>query len=676
MSSSSDRPSTPPSDAPVVATTPRRGPPPVLRESSLAILAAAIAILTMAPSIRGEFVYDDNKEIVQNHLIQDPRFLWTGLTSDVWAFHGAREKSWSNYWRPMVVLTKSACFHAFGLNPSGWHIVCIALHALASALGFFVARRIGFSMLAAGAAACLFAAHPAHVESVAWIAAIPDPLMTCYLFAAYLCFLRARRGGPRANVFFTAAVVLYLFGQLCKEAAIVFPIIILLTEFFLPREGDAPTAASASSRRGRAAAPDRAAAAGPMRLIRPVAPFFVVAAVFFVTRLFVLGQARSLPPGAPPLTDVVFSAPLLLTFYLRQMFMPIFLAPMYAVRILAWNSPSALWVVGALSVLAAALAAALILMRRNPAYRLAFVWLILPLLLPLDARVFLPEDVVHDRYLYLSSFGAMLILAQLLIDAAQRAIPADRARAAALLSGVILLTGAGVVRAWAYMPVWGSDIALWEAAIVADPGSAKSWSQLGEMYRYAGRLDDAERALARAAELNPSITDQRVATAMLLMKRGDLVKAEQELRHVLSIYPDYIVAIDQLCEVLVRQKRFDEAIAIFDEARRRMPYKRGAYTVNIAVLQKLAGRADRALSELEAAREQMSAAASTDTATLNGLYYLGELYREQNRVADARAAYEDYLRRTADSPKSEDVNTKRRLSQTILNAINASPPPP
>ncbi len=137
---------------------------------------AAICLLAFANSLGGEFVYDDLRQIVRNPLIQDDSLIWKALTSDVWAFKAYGTAAASNYWRPTFTLWHILNFRLFGAEPYGWHVMNLLLHTGVCVLSYFLMRRWAITPMIACAVALIFAVHPVHVESVAWVSGSPDLL--------------------------------------------------------------------------------------------------------------------------------------------------------------------------------------------------------------------------------------------------------------------------------------------------------------------------------------------------------------------------------------------------------------------------------------------------------------------------------------------------------------------
>lgn len=587
------------------------------RRGALLVLALALVLvgLAYANALHGEFVYDDQKQILGNPLIQQPELLGKALASDVWAFSGQEGRASSNYWRPVFVAWLSLHYRWFGENPAPWHLSNLLLHFLATVLAWFVLRALGARPAVAAAVCWLFAVSPVHVESVAWISGSPDLLTAGLLFAAYLAHLasRSRRIALRA-----LALGAFALALLTKEIAIVFPAIVLVTEWVLrePRPG-----------RVRA-------------VLLSTLPYLGVVAAYLAVRIQLVGWQRLVPPGAPDLAGTLASAPALLLLYLRHAFWPFGLGPTYPFKPLAVGDLSfANFVLPLLAVLLLAWGA-FRLCRRGPLYPLALAWFALPLAPLFDLRSFLPEDVAHDRYLYLPLFGALAFAATAAGEIwGSRRRPFTAFAAAGLVLALLLVP---VTRS--YNRAWLNEIALWERGVATNPDTAFPHAQLGDAYRRAGRTAEARRELERTLELNPGITAAHVSLADLDLKEGRLAEAERHLQAVLAQYPDLGPAIERLGQVYQAQGRTAEAIAVFEHGRRVTPYQRGLYTVNLAVLQQLSGRSDLARRELESLGADLGG--TRDPKVMRAWWFLGELDREAGRTAEAAALYRRYLAAT------------------------------
>src|SRR5262249_54877367 len=162
---------------------------------------------------------------------------------------------------------------------------------------------------------------------------------------------------------------------------------------------------------------------------------------------------------------------------------------------------------------------------------------------------------------------------------------------------------------------------------------AIAWAHLGEAYRDDNRLADARAATEKALSINPDMTAANISMGIIDIREQRYAEAEQYLRRVLGVYPDYAVALEQLALAYSQQGKFDDSIHLFEDGTRRMPYNRVRYGVNIAVLYRLSGRRAEARATLESLRSEFPA--SSDPGALIGLFYLGELDREEGRAEEA-----------------------------------------
>jgi protein O-mannosyl-transferase len=613
-------------------------------------VALLLALVAYGNAPAGKFVYDDNAQIVNNQYIQHGQYFWKAFTADVWAFKGESSEPVSNYWRPLFVIWMSLNFSLFGLNAPAWHVANIILHLLVIALAYRVLLTLKVRPLVCAIAVWLFAVHPAHVESVTWISGSPDLLVSAFMLGSYLCYLRAR-GEPR-RLRWAGALALYVAALLSKEIAVVFPAIIFGTELALRDLKRAPL-----SHTMRAA-------------FRPAVPFLLAAALFIFARYQVMHSLHVEIPGAPSLLSVVLTAPSLLWFYVRQTFFPFFLGPTYGLRAVdAANLSLTNFVLPLLLVVALAYGAYL-LWRRRAAYRIGLIWFLLPLAPVFDIRSFVSEDLAHNRYLYLPLLGALVILSAGLLEIIERVRRSQlkTTPAATLAVGGLLAVGL-IPLTLRYNAVWSDDVALWEDGVRVDPSSALPSAQLGEAYRKAVRLAEARVALARALELNPNLTSAHVSFGALANQEGKYAEAAQHLEQVVSVYPEQSVAVEQLGLAYQQQGRLDEAIALFDRSRRRIPSKWASYTVNIAVLQRMANRSAQAQAELESLGEQLNS--STDAGVLKAWWYLGSLYREQGKTDLAARAFESYLQTTANI-NDPQVQNLRQIVMQALQTLRAT----
>ena len=589
-----------------------------------ALVVVLVAGLVYAGSVRGAFVYDDVKQVLENRLIQRPELLPRALLSDVWAFKGEKPEAWSPYWRPVFVLWLALHWRLFGADPRPWHLSGMGLHALVSLLVFVLARRLRLGRGAALFAGLLFALHPAHVESVAWISGATDPLLACFTLLALLGELAARRR-PAWRAAALAATALAL---LAKESAVVLP---LLVASLPATDDDSP----------------------PRRGARryAFAAHAVVVAGYLGARSLVLGGLT--PAGTTGKLDTaswLLTLPSVLVFYLRQALWPAAVAPTYPLRALHSRTVAPLPLLLEVAVVATAAAAVAWLGRRDARLRFAAALFALPLLPALRFDWFHEEQLVHDRYLYLPIAGLSLLLATLGDRFMQRQEPrveaASRIRwrapaLAAPAATALLLAAWSTVRA---VPSFHSELALFGRAVESDPGSAFHWAQLARAQLVAGDRIGAREAATRALALHPSPTALLV-NAELDLGAGRWPAAERQLLALQRADPTWVRTYELLAVGYQSQGRLDEAARVLDLGRTRAPHRRCSLTGNLAVVLYLAGRRHEARRELEsvAGGDPLDRSPSCELV----LFRLGLLDRQLGDEAAARAALARYLERSA-----------------------------
>ena len=603
------------------------------------VITLLLVVLAYANAVRGEFVYDDNRQILQNPLIQEPALLGKALSADVWAFadnaadNGANV---SNYWRPLFVGTLALQYAAFGPSPAPWHVVSIALHFLACVLAFFVLRRLGARFGVCAASAWIFAATPLHVESVAWISGSPDPAAASLLFLAFLAHAAGRTRWPLR----VAALGAFAGALLEKEIAIVFPLIVFFTELVQP---------VVETRRLRAA-------------VMSALPFALVAAAYLAVRAGVIGMHHVLAPGAPDMATVIITAPSLALFYAQHLLLPFGLGPSYPVAPVT-AALATFSTVGLPLILLALLAIGVFLACRFDALcRALLPWLILPLVPVFDIRSFIAEDIAHDRYLYLPSFAAIAMGVSLLAHLVRRARPAwERGFDFGTATGGFVIAAALLPLTWAYTAAWANDTALWERAVVVNPDVAIPHAQLGDAYRRAHRLPEARRELERALTLHPNLTTAQLSLAGVAREEKHYDEAIALATPVYVQFPDLNAALEVIGMSYQGQGRLNEAVAVYEHGRRTTPYLRGMYTVNLAVLQRQLGHIDQARQELESLGPDLQN--TRDPKVMIAWWYLGELYREAGRTQEALAKYDRYLDATVSMTAPEVVALRQIVLQ-------------
>lgn len=596
------------------------------RTNLLWLLPALVTgFLIYTNTLGGEFVYDDQRQIVRNTLIQDGSQFWHALTSDVWAFKGGNQAV-SNYWRPSFVFWMILNFRGFGLSTFGWHLGNILLHLAVVALAFALLRRLDVSRPVAGAIALIFAVHPVHSESVAWISGAPD-LILCAALLGSIWFVNLL-GEKKTPLRWALSIALYVVALGAKEIAILYPLIVVA----LLRRSESET--------GKKGIPWT-------RTLSIAWPFAVVAVIYLVARQSILGTTERLPEGGASLGEALLSSPAVFAFYLRQMIVPFSIGPSYPLRAV---TPANIGLGNFVVPLAITIVAGWWMLRmagRSKTARIGLALLLIPLLPAMNIVAFHPEQLVHDRYLYLPLLGFLMLVVPALGSLLQRLAGERMTRwpllgfAFAVIVSVPL--AAATVR---YNRAWTANLALWEWGVRSDPTSAFNYQQYGVELHQAKRWEEAILAFNRSIEIHPTPTAS-VARGTTLIEQKKFAEAERDLREVTSMQVARVTpytmyqAYERLAVSFTEQRKLNEAASSITEARGRLPQYMAALTEKLAIILYQSGQKNEALMELHAVRAQ----GRTETLPESRLifYRLGLLNAELGHPQDARDAFREFL---------------------------------
>lgn len=636
--------------APAPAVTPAlaaRAPEPWARRWLPLIIVAIVAGAAYVSSVHGAFVYDDDRQIVQNIFLQDTRFFWRAMASEVWGFRPTPSGvTTSSYWRPTFVLWLMANYRLFGTSSAvPWHVTSVLLHVVASVLSVIFVRRLGARPLIAAAIGLIFAVHPCHVESVSWISGSPDPLLTVPALLAWILALGAREGGGRTRTKWLGSYALFAVALLAKETAVLLPLAFAVSFFATDRAS--PTTRSRW-----------------LRALDDMSPYVGLVVLYFLGRLGVFGPGRL---GGSPAGQIVRSActaPAIGAFYIRQCVWPVTIAPCYPLRVVEPGAVGFANLVLPLAVVVAVTAFSVWRGRRDPLAWCGLALAATTLAPTMNVAVFGENQLVHDRYLYLPLLGGLMIVVPAVADLIARLPRATRPRAdTACLALCAILS---VPLAWQTVRAtasYRSDLALWEWAARVDAESDFAWRQYANQLLAVGRVDEAHAAYDRAVELNPA--------APALLGRADVAlaqlrfeDAQRDCVRAIELQPGNVGAYERLAVCFDALGDPERAIAVWRQARQTITPLACGITERLALFLQRAGRFEDAATELEAYRT--TAMTSDDPRGRMVLYRLGIVYGQLDRPREAAAAFRDYLKASAPltDPATIDAraDAERRLA--------------
>ncbi len=573
-----------------------RGARRVGADRLLLALALASTFIVYVGTLRFDFVYDDHEQIVENFRIQSWRYVPGYFTEHVWSHISPKDPG--NFYRPLFLLWLRLNHLVFGVRPAGWHFTTVLLHLGVTLLVYLLARRLLNDRSSAGLAALIFGVHPVHLEAVAWVAGATEPLLGLFFLSSFLCYLKRREGGRGRRLWAASSLVLFALALLAKETAIALPFLVLAWEWIFGRAAGetAPVATVRSTSEQKTPAAMTPPLRSLGRLAVVLAPYVALSAAYLALRLRVLKElSHAFTPL--PFHTLLLTAPSLLWFYFQHMVWPSGTSAFYDLPYVAAPGLSQFWIPAA-AVAVAALGLAW-WSRHSRAIAFASLWMLLPILPVLDVRIFPEGDIVHDRYLYLPSVGLAIIAACALVRL-KAALPkwlGQRAIQAAAMIGLALLLGFGAVEqslSWAddlLLSYRGIRVApksvyavnnlanamlarghpdqaigLYEEALRLRPNFWEPNYNLGLVHYKAGRLEESERYLNRAIQINPFDPREFVCLGFARLEAGRAEEAAALMRRAIELRPDVANSHMALGVVLKAQGRLEAALEEFKRA--------------------------------------------------------------------------------------------------------------
>jgi tetratricopeptide (TPR) repeat protein len=511
------------------------------------VIAILLVLVTLAVYWQtlgnGFLAYDDGKYVKDNPRVQ------AGLTSGsiLWAF----DVGYAANWHPLTWLSHMLDCQIYGLNPMGHHLTSLLIHVVNVLLLLWMLVAMTGCIWRSGFVAALFALHPLHVESVAWIAERKDVLSTLFWLLTMLAYVSyCRRLGLGR---YLLVLLLFALGLMAKPMLVSLPLVLLLLDYWpLRRSG-----------------PDR----GWGRLLLEKIPLFALSAASCVLTFV----AQRIGGAITPLQSYTFgtrvnNAILSYAEYLLKMIWPRDLAVLYpyVTAIPAWQITAAGLALMGISVLAVKVAA------RESEYRyLAAGWLwYLATLVPVIGLVQVGLQSMADRYTYIPLLGIFIMIAWGIADVTRRLMKPSAVPALAVSAGIVVLALSACT--WRQVSYWRDSITLWKHTIEATEHGQVSCNYLahnnfGVALAKQGKLDKAGAEFATALKINQGYDDAHYNLGVFLQQQGKLDEAAEHFAAALRIKPTHPEAQYNVGLILAKRGRLDEAAEHFSEALRLNP---------------------------------------------------------------------------------------------------------
>ena len=524
--------------------------------------AALYAPLTLYPFI----LYDDEQYVTANpHVVSG--ISWA---NGIWAFTSGEAANW----HPLTWLSHQLDCTLFGLNPAGHHAVSLLFHIANTLLIFFFLRWVTGAVGRSALVAALFAWHPLHVESVAWISERKDVLSTFFWMGtliAYAGYARARsRQEPpetasnsparrrQAGAFYALTLLLFALGLMSKPMVVTLPFVLLLLDFW-----------PLNRIRVRAAEAGRLDSSPPVErlrfLILEKIPFFALAAAGSGVTYLVQAHAGAL--WQVPYMDRLSNAAIAYGRYVAKLFWPGDLAIVY-------SHPShwpAAWALGATLMLAAWTVLCVRPWRQKPFLAVGWLWF-LGTLVPTIGLVQVGAQSMADRYTYIPSIGFFIAVAWGAAD-----LLARRPGARPLIVGLVVAALAGCALVTSIqISYWQDNVRLFRRAMTVSPDNYIAANCLGKAYEKNGDIGRALFFYRAAVESAPRFPQSQFNYALALLAFGQREEALKHLQAAAELEPNNSDIQYNLGIYFAQQSSWTNAAQCFRNAARIRPGFAGA----------------------------------------------------------------------------------------------------
>ncbi len=521
-----------------------------MNKQSLTFVCVVLLVLSTVVAYwqvqNNDFInFDDGVYVSKNRHVQEG-----GWNNIIWAFTDL--KTTAN-WHPITWLSHILDTYLFGLNPKGHHLTNLVFHIINTLLLFFFLSKTTSSLLRSGFVAALFALHPLHVESVAWISERKDVLSTFFWFLTlfgYIYFIKEKR--LKRYAFF---LIPFLLGLMSKPMLVSLPFVLLLLDYW-------PLGRLSFSMYNTSADSTRMGWREYYSILKPLfyekVPLFILSISFGVIAYFAqdIGNAmQSLTRY--PMKVRLLNAILAYGAYIKKMFLPYNLALFYPY-------PKSFSSIEILSVAIILLIISFIFLNKSRNYPYLIVgWLwYVGTLVPVIGLVQVGTQSMADRYTYIPLIGLFIILSWGGPDLLKRF---QIHRSILPIIGVIILILSTILTRQ-QVRYWKDSITIFEHAIRVTKNNDLAYGNLGLVYFQKKDIKKAISYLSTAISIDPGNLEARVNLALALVETNRIEEAASHIAKALRQNPKSTLTFHALGVYYTKKGLFDKAIDAYNKA--------------------------------------------------------------------------------------------------------------
>jgi len=505
----------------------------------MATAVLALTVLSYIPAIRGGFIWDDDAYVTRNDNLRDLqglRNIWTRPDS-------------IPQWYPVTHTTFWAEYHLWKLDPFGYHLVNVLLHASSAVLLLVLLRRL--NVPGGPLAAVIFAVHPVHVESVAWITERKNVLASVFYLASMLMYLRFQpldgQAGKRRWRFYGLSFLFFLLAMGSKSVVATLPAALLVLLWWKGRKLTWKT-------------------------ILPLVPMFLAGVIYGsytawleTEHVGARGEEWSLS-----IVERFLLAGRALWFYAAKLLVPYKLSFNYP----RWNVNAGVWwqylfPLGAVGIFVALWISRWRIGKGPLAAVLLFAGTLFPALGFLNVYP-MRFSYVADHFQYPASAAVIALFSAAVAFGIRRTKGNSRYAA---WGGCVLAVVVLAALTARQSRIYKNQETLWRETIRANPRSWFAMGNLGDLLQRRGELVEAVHWRRRALEVRGDVSEAHAKLGKALLAQGRISEAIEHLRRAAELDPDSREAHGLLAEALLRDNRRDQALAHYREYGRLLPQR-------------------------------------------------------------------------------------------------------
>jgi Tfp pilus assembly protein PilF len=550
-------------------------------------LFLVISILCVYWQVRNySFVnFDDGKYVTGNYHVQ------AGLTleSILWSLTATQASNW----HPLTWLSHMLDCQIYGMNPGHHHMTSVLFHILNALLLFFIFKKMSGSVWKSAFVAAMFALHPLHVESVAWISERKDVLSTIFWMLTLLCYAEYVESSRLDK--YLLVILFYILGLMAKPMLVTLPFVLLLLDYWPLKRFHL------KSSNNKNLTIQRPFYFG---LIWEKIPLFLISAASCVVTYLVQKSGGAVDSLAViPFHDRITNALVSYVSYIGKMLWPHNLAVLYP-----YQKSIALWKVAGAGMLLTMISVFVFRMLRSKPY-LAVGWLwYLGTLVPVIGIVQVGSQALADRYTYVPLIGIFLMITWGISDWVSK----KNYRRIGLLTATAGMLSILMITSWLQVKYWSNSVTLFDHAINVTSDNSTAQLNLGAALTEQGKIEKAVKHYKAALKIKPDLAEANLnmgvysrgegkfddainhfskvlngksdyaATAHFelgdtLEEKGDLPRAVKHYLEAIKIRPGYAKAYNNLGVVLASQNEVEAAIVFLSKAIQISPGYAGAY---------------------------------------------------------------------------------------------------